>query len=305
MRMPRAPAPVRGKLEVGTKEYSFLLSPAFNIMAESWAARSSNPVTTFLESELADSLPFRKLLELIVAYTKNSLTLLIFLTFFLVQVWGTSHAYGGEEGLWLEEARIRVVFRPDGKKEVRQVLRVRPKGSRIEGGVGHWLFLGDSESVSNWKIETHQHETNVDLEKRGQGLETVFWVGFNPLPESSVSYELSFEVETDELSRCPLAVPLAVPIDPHSPVLLEVELPPGQEVTGMTFPNLIGQENLLTGWMGGIPTYLSVPHGKPGSEIWWNRHGVDLFVLLLIAASMAIWMRYRTGLAEPGEDESQ
>ena len=238
------------------------------------------------------------------AYIKNSSALLVFVTFCLVQVWGTPQAYGGEEGLWLEEARIRVVFRPDGKKEVRQVLTVRSKGPRLEGGVGHRLFLADAESISNWKIETNQHEGNVDLEKRGQGLETVFWVRFDPLPESSVSYELSFAVETDVLSRCPLAVPLADPIDPHSPVLLEVELPPGQEATGMSFPNLIAEEKVLTGWMGGVPTYVNVPHGKPGSEIWWTRHGVDLFVLLLVAVSMAIWMKYRTGLAEPGEDES-
>ena len=237
--------------------------------------------------------------ELIVAYLKDSLAPLVFLLFILVQVWGAPQAYGGEEELWLEEARISVVFKSDGKKDVRQLLRVRSKGSRIEGGVGHRLFLSDSESISNWRIETHQHEGNVNLEKRGQGLETVFRVTFDPPPESSVSYELSFEVETGEPSRCPLAVPLADPIDPHSPVLLEVELPPGQEATGKTFPNLNAQDNVLQGWMGGVPTYLNVPHGKPGSEAWWSRHGVDLFVVLLIAVSMVIWMRFRTGLAEP------
>jgi len=73
----------------------------------------------------------------------------------------------------------------------------------------------------------------------------------------------------------------------------------------MSFPNLSAQENLLTGRMGGIPTFVSVPHGKPGSEAWWARHGVDLFVLLLIAVSIAIWMRYRERAVKPGEDASQ
>ena len=227
---------------------------------------------------------------------------LFFLAFFLAHWWGTYPAYGADEGLWLEEARIRVLFRPDGKREVRQLLRVRSKGPTFEGRVEHRLFPTGSESISNWNVEAQQEEGNVSVEKGGEGLKTVFWVRFDPAPEGSVSYELSFEVETDEPSRCPLAVPLADPIDPHSPVLLEVELPPGQGTTGMSFPNLDAQENLLTGWMGGVPAFVNVPHGEPGSETWGTRHGVDVFVLVLIALSIAVWLRYRTGPAESGED---
>ncbi len=230
---------------------------------------------------------------------------LFFLAFVSVHMWGTGQAYGREDGIWLEEARITVRFRPDGTKEVRQLLRVSSQGSTFDGRIEHLLFLADSESISNWKIKADQDIGNVSFEKEGQGLATRYWVRFDPIPEDSVSYELSFEVETDEPARCPLAVPLADPRDPHSPVVIEVELPPGQGSTGMSFPNLSSHESLLMGEMGGIPTYVNVPYGERSSRAWWPRNGVDLFVLLLIAVSIAIWMRYRERLAEPGEEEVQ
>jgi hypothetical protein len=209
---------------------------------------------------------------------------------------------GPESKLWLEEARIRVRYRPDGKKEVQQSIHVRSENSPFQGRVEHRLFLSESESISKLNVLTHQGEGNADLEKLGQGLESCVWVSFDSIAGNSVSYELSFEVETDDPSRCPLAVPLADPSDPHSPVRIEIELPQGKVATGMSFPNLHMQEKALTGEMGGIPAFVHVPHGEPSSRAWWSRYGVDLFVLLLMVASIAIWMRYREGLARAAQE---
>jgi hypothetical protein len=209
-----------------------------------------------------------------------------------------------ERRLCLEEAGIKVRYRPDGKKEVRQRIHVRSEHGPFQGRVEHRLFVSESDSISNLKVKSQQGEGNANIENLGQGLETRFWVGFDSTVGNSVSYELSFDVETVDPFRCVLAVPLADPSDPHSPVRLEIELPQGSVATGMSFPNLHIQEKALVGEMGGIPSFVHVPYGEPSSNTWWSRHGVDLFVLLLIAVSVAIWIRYRERLSRAAREGS-
>jgi hypothetical protein len=292
------------KYEVPAISY-FLLSPDSRVKYNAIpcvTSLSCKDLTLFEHYVVYPNSAF-KLVGFLQLISRRATVLAVFLLLapcFLSDASCTSH----EGKLWLDEAAISIRYRPDGKREVRQRIRVRSENGPFQGRVEHRLFLSESDSISNLKVESQQDEGNANLENLGQGLETRFWVGFDNTAGDAVSYELSFDVETVDPFRCVLAVPLADPSDPHSPVRIEIELPQGSVVTGMSFPNLHIQEKALVGEMGGIPAFVHVPYGEPSSRTWWSRHGVDLFVLLLIALSVAIWMRYRERLSRAAKEGS-
>jgi hypothetical protein len=203
--------------------------------------------------------------------------------------------YGVEnrEALWLEKAEIVVRFLPEGSRKIEQRVNVSSETPVEEFRIEHSLFLEDGESIRDLSVSSDDGSTEVDLE--GRGLSTVLWVTVRPaggVGSAEVTYLLELEIEVDDSTRCPLSVPKLVPLDPHNPVRIEVDLPPGQVPSGMVFPKLDVSGDRLVGGMGGVPSFVRVPHGHR-KQSWVARNAVDGFILIFIVASTAIWLRSR------------
>jgi hypothetical protein len=209
----------------------------------------------------------------------------------------------GAETLWLEKAEIVVRYQSESSRKIEQRVGVSSETPVQELRIEHSLFLEDDESIRNLSVSSEDGIAGVNLE--GRGLSTVLWVTIHPTGDveaAEVSYFLELELEVGDSKRCPLSVPKLVPRDPHNPVQIEVKLPSGTVLSGMVFPKLEWIGDRLVGGMGGVPSFLSVPHGQK-KQSWLARNAVDGSILIFIIISTALWLRSRKRVdVEPSEE---
>ncbi len=170
----------------------------------------------------------------------------------------------------------------------------------------HTLALAAGQALTELEARTDEGPLPIHVVSDGPLTELAVLARAGP-GGSRFEYTLSYAVKgvSQDPYRCPLAVVLARPRDPHGAVSIVLRLPPGRKPTAAPFPNLKPRSGELVAELGALPAFLRVPFGDSGVRALLSPHAFDATILAFLGVSTAVWWKMRAGLgrrpAEPRE----
>lgn len=196
--------------------------------------------------------------------------------------------------LWLEKAEVLATYEREGECQVVQRMALTAAAPIEEARIVHTVALAPGQSLSQVKAASTEGPLSTTLDSHGPLTRLAALARATP-PCSRFEYTLSYAVRgvSPEPYRCPLAVALATPRDPHRAVSIVLRLPSGRAPTAAPFPNLQSRPHELVGRLGAMPAFLRVPFGESGVRALLSPHALDLTILAFLGISTAAWWKVR------------